>query len=438
MLTAGIILFLGPYLPLPLLVLVFVLHEFLIQVFETSTWKIVKLRCELVFGEDEKKQENMISQIGVLMEICSNFMITSALVVAFLFMSLGQRSFTFSMWSLIAFLCVGDLVAAVVALSVPSSYHASHGNVWAVLPTEDSAIELEERESVELQPSNQFSHDQSSDSDHQQPEESADTSKQPDHGELLGTSSEPTAGQEDYFLDDTLEAKPEGTSVALLSSAKCESIYLCRLAQSVFRFLSKTVLSNGIAVHAIIQIWLLYLYSELVEYPISFSEATSVDCTDLEAHCTPNNFCQGNLRNYILVATLGKSTTTLQGHSSENCGVHYSAEGACNTVREDNRRGEKDAIFLNLIDSCSLTVVFVDNFAYILGAFGYAAFLLNCPPNVFFKWLLPAVSAFLAFLVFVIWTHLFSLPVELFLLGCALAVSSYLDKYNMYFWMSSK
>jgi len=148
-----------------------------------------------------------------------------------------------------------------------------------------------------------------------------------------------------------------------------------------------------IAIHVIIMGFMLYTFTEVVEYPVTFAEANNISQTSdgvcynghppANATISPNtgyNFCGGTLTNLIAVSML-------------------------------------------------------DNAGYTIGVVIYFAFLLKMKPSTFYSLAFPWVSGFLFVLVISLWfVGYMSGYVVLVLIAVGNVVPYYLEQYNFYFW----
>jgi len=117
--TAAVTLFFGQYFEIVSLVSITLGHKLCTALTETSMWKCVKMRCQVLYGKlEERKQEEVISFIGVNQHIWSNAYETGFLGSAFLFMyfsSVSEETFTWARWMIIMSILIGDLLMVLIA-----------------------------------------------------------------------------------------------------------------------------------------------------------------------------------------------------------------------------------------------------------------------------------------------------------------------------------
>eukprot|EP01087_Luapelamoeba_hula_P011602 TRINITY_DN3166_c0_g1_i4.p1 TRINITY_DN3166_c0_g1~~TRINITY_DN3166_c0_g1_i4.p1 ORF type:complete len:428 (-),score=35.54 TRINITY_DN3166_c0_g1_i4:69-1352(-) len=300
-------------------------HKLTVAQAETSMWKNVKMRCQLLYGSrQEHQQERVISFIGVNQHIFSNLYEVLFLGASFAWMKYSgdsEKGFLIARWIVILSVLIADVAMFVLSLGPL---------VCCFMPGC----------SAQLKPA----------------------------------SEETETKNQEPLVEGGTEKPATGLAVQL------GQFFRAGLRFVVEKFVA--LWYGRLAVHAILQAWLLYVFTEVVEYPMSFAEASdgSADCS--KHHCTPENYCSGTLTNLVLLAILGDVT-------------------------------------------------------YSIGALMYFVFLLRCPPNWFYRVVVPLCTLFMAaMMVSFWWVNLTPHIVAFIMLTVAVVGPTYLERYNFYYWMA--
>jgi len=330
------ILFWGHKVNITVLTVLFIAHEFSIVLNTTAIWKTIKYRCQLLFyemGEEGRRlQERTIGSIGVIKEIFANAIITGVLAVTFAVLKLeSKHPFDWARYSLIIGICVCDLIVILISLTITgSSLHQINSDV-------------------------------------------------------------PLIGEEDL-------SEPYSVSRSWRERATSVKMWVNDTFWDGYTYLKDVFIAlfthSSVGFHGMMLALIVYTFTEVVEYPLTFAEAQSGDdgrsCSESNPNspryyptpCTTDNLCHGELTARVISS-------------------------------------------------------FTQNLSYVIGAFLYMLFLVRCPPKLFYTLVSPVLSVIIGILIF-----LFVAPITipqtigLILLSIILVVPDYIEKYNFFFWTS--
>ncbi|KAL6056839.1 hypothetical protein QOT17_015866 [Balamuthia mandrillaris] len=374
-LSAAVMMFFGQDIPmLPLVTALYVFEQFVLVANETSIWKVIKQRCEAAFPaasnseaqvhENDKytpsvsaqQQQKQISWIGVIAEVSSNTYETVALAACLGCAHFGD-SFFWTRALMIGSIVGGNAIILVLCVSIfPASSSLS------------SLLSLFQRKDAE--------HKKALLASYRHRRSTTYTIQQVEEGR---TKDEEQEEAEDEVARQEKEVKQD--------DGKCKhNSEFYRFASAVFLFFKERLVAfftSGLALHVILISWLLYTFSETVEYPVTFAISQSdVECKagDTTDACTADNFCHGTIRNLLEATALEELT-------------------------------------------------------YVGGAVLYFLFLLKCPPGLYFVSVLPALSVVLIGVVASLWlVDYFPPHLPFVLTSIALVLPTFLEKYIFYFW----
>eukprot|EP00005_Dracoamoeba_jomungandri_P003146 CAMPEP_0174256528 /NCGR_PEP_ID=MMETSP0439-20130205/5750_1 /TAXON_ID=0 /ORGANISM="Stereomyxa ramosa, Strain Chinc5" /LENGTH=544 /DNA_ID=CAMNT_0015339169 /DNA_START=1 /DNA_END=1635 /DNA_ORIENTATION=- len=333
-LTAAIMCFSGEWMNVWELVALWLVHAVFVALTETAMWKAVKMRCEYFYGsDDQESQEQVISWIGINQHIWSNFYETLFLLAVFLMMTFIKPSsddiFYYCKLLLIISVLLGDLLIVFFS-ALPVFCFWMGGDLFSNKFAAE-AINKEKQQKAEA--------------DLLIPKDSSDPTTQ-----MTGRIKKWCINGWEFVKEKVL------------------ALWTTRLA-----------------IHAIFLAWLLYVFTEIIEYPVTFASAKGtdyVDCDDHPDECSTSNYC-------------GKTLT-------------------------------------NLVE-----VSMYDDIAYTLGAVAYFFFLLRFPAKWFYLVILPLVSIAMCGMIVIFWfMDTFPHTLAFICLSLALVVPTYMERFNFYFWMA--
>eukprot|EP01100_Stratorugosa_tubuloviscum_P007496 TRINITY_DN3115_c3_g1_i1.p1 TRINITY_DN3115_c3_g1~~TRINITY_DN3115_c3_g1_i1.p1 ORF type:complete len:539 (+),score=213.83 TRINITY_DN3115_c3_g1_i1:61-1677(+) len=312
----------------------------------TTLWKAVKFRTQLLYGaENVEKQERTISLCGVLQGITSDVYETSGLAITY-GLILGTDDFETCRWCLLIIVFIGNIYLAVCSLTITR-------NSLYVQDWQKDTVQLIISKSSDItNSSNNSVNNQSSTENHNR-----------------------NNNNNNNNIDDNQQSK-----------LNCSLIY-----DKIYNFVYKTTLwlwyksciffMHELALHAVILSWVLYFFTNMVEYPLTFILSNSSENKD---NGSIENFCNDQITNLI----------------------------------EESM---------------------IDNVAYAVGSILFLIFLVRCPTSYFFFFVFPYVAVATAVLTCLLWIlATANVPDTLiYVLKSVVLVTPYfMEKYNFYFWTS--
>jgi hypothetical protein len=259
LLTGAVFLFTGHLVSIPVLVAYYIFHQFTLALNENSTWKCIKFRVQLLYGEhDTEQQEKTTGLIGTVGEIFSNIYETVWLAIAWVVSE--HQSFDHARWVMLMSCLVAYCGCTLISLTITRKNFYSKGEAWSA--------------SSSLLPDD---------------EEEGDRT-------LLLSDKKSTVQDEEFGY------QPQRTGIS-------------RILYNIFNFFRaacRALWESKMALHTIVMSLALYTFNELFEYPITFAEANGASSgsgSDSTGGST-GNYCDGTLQSMTQEAMLDNTSYT--------------------------------------------------------------------------------------------------------------------------------